>query len=81
MAANRAKPIGLPALTAVYDQLAKDSPLVQDLKTCADKGEVMPNIPQMGRFWSAMGSAMEIATNGQTSAQIALRQAADNMLR
>ncbi|HEY0793289.1 MAG TPA: maltose/maltodextrin ABC transporter substrate-binding protein MalE [Chthoniobacterales bacterium] len=81
MAANRAKPIGLPALTVVYDQLAKDSPLIQDLKTCADKGEVMPNIPQMGRFWSAMSSAMEIATNGQTSAQIALRQAADNMLR
>ncbi|MBV9492149.1 MAG: maltose/maltodextrin ABC transporter substrate-binding protein MalE [Verrucomicrobia bacterium] len=77
--ANEAKPIGLPALRSLYDKLAKDNPLLQGMKTCSDNGEIMPNIPQMGRFWSAMSSAMEVATNGQAAPQVALRQAAETM--
>jgi maltose/maltodextrin transport system substrate-binding protein len=42
-------------------------------------GEIMPNIPQMGRFLSAVGTALQIATEGQASAQEALREAAANM--
>ena len=79
--ANQAKPIGLPALRSLYEKLAKDNVLLRDLKTCADAGEVMPNIPQMGRFWSAVGSAMEIATDGRATPEVALKQAADNMKR
>jgi maltose/maltodextrin transport system substrate-binding protein len=37
---------------------------------------VMPNIPQMGRFWSAMGAALQVATNGQATPQAALDEAA-----
>jgi maltose-binding protein MalE len=33
----------------------------------------------MGRFWSAVGSALQLATNGQATAQAALQEAAENM--
>jgi maltose/maltodextrin transport system substrate-binding protein len=39
----------------------------------------MPNIPQMGRYFSSMGAALQIATNGQASAQAALQEAEANM--
>jgi maltose-binding protein MalE len=34
----------------------------------------------MGRFWGAMGSALQLATNGQETAQAALNEARENML-
>jgi maltose-binding protein MalE len=40
----------------------------------------MPNIPQMGRFFSSVGAALEIAINGQLSPQAALQEAEANML-
>jgi maltose/maltodextrin transport system substrate-binding protein len=60
--------------------MSKSDELLREMKVCADDGEVMPNIPQMGRFWGAMGSALQIATNGQASAQSALTEARENML-
>ena len=66
------KPIGVPALISVYEKMAKDNPLLRQLKTCVDYGQVMPNIPQMGRFFSSVGAALQIATNGRASAQAAL---------
>jgi maltose-binding protein MalE len=41
--------------------------------------EVMPNVPQMGRFFSAVGAALQIATQGQANAQAALQEAEANM--
>jgi maltose/maltodextrin transport system substrate-binding protein len=79
-AANKLKPIGIPALKSFYDKLAATDELLREMKVCADDGEVMPNIPQMGRFWGAMGSALQIATNGQATAQAALKEARENML-
>ena len=79
-AANRLKPIGIPALNSLYETMSKNEELLREMKVCADDGEVMPNIPQMGRFWSAMGSALQIATNGQSTAQSALTEARENML-
>jgi maltose/maltodextrin transport system substrate-binding protein len=78
--ANRLKPIGIPALTSLYETMSKNDELLREMKVCADDGEVMPNIPQMGAFWGAMGSALQIATNGQASAQSALTEARENML-
>jgi maltose/maltodextrin transport system substrate-binding protein len=52
---------------------------MQQLKTCVDYGEVMPNVPQMGRFFSAVGAALQIATTGRASAQAALQEAEANM--
>ncbi|MBV8587405.1 MAG: maltose/maltodextrin ABC transporter substrate-binding protein MalE [Verrucomicrobia bacterium] len=80
-AANRVKPIGIPALKSLYDQMSVNNDLLRDMKVCADKGEVMPNIPQMGRFWSSMSSALQIATLGQATAQNALAEAKANMLK
>jgi maltose/maltodextrin transport system substrate-binding protein len=79
-AANRLKPLGIPALKSLYETMSKNDELLREMKVCADDGEVMPNIPQMGRFWGAMGSALQIATNGQASAQAALTEARENML-
>jgi maltose/maltodextrin transport system substrate-binding protein len=44
-----------------------------------DHAQLMPNIPQMCRFFSAVGTAWQLATDGQASAQEALREAAANM--
>jgi len=79
--ANHAKPIGIPALISLYNKLAQNDSLLQQMKVCADDGDVMPNIPQMGRFWSSMASAMQIATTGQSSAQAALSEAKTTMLK
>jgi maltose/maltodextrin transport system substrate-binding protein len=80
-AANRVKPIGIPALKSLYNQMSVNNDLLREMKVCADKGEVMPNIPQMGRFWSSMSSALQIATLGQATPQNALAEAKENMLK
>jgi maltose-binding protein MalE len=41
----------------------------------------MPNIPQMGRFWTVMSSALQTATLGQATPQNALAEAKANMLK
>jgi maltose/maltodextrin transport system substrate-binding protein len=78
-AMNEAKPIGIPSLISFAEQLDKDNPLLKEMKTCIEGGEVMPNIPEMGRFWSAVGSALQLVTNGQALPQAALQEAAENM--
>jgi maltose/maltodextrin transport system substrate-binding protein len=62
---DQAKPIGIPALITLYNKMANESALLRQLKISVDYGEVMPNIPQMGRFFSSVGAALEIATQGR----------------
>jgi maltose/maltodextrin transport system substrate-binding protein len=76
---NDAKPIGIPSLISLAQEMDQANPLLREMKICIEQGEVMPNIPEMGRFWSALGAALQLATNGQASAQAALQEAADNM--
>jgi maltose/maltodextrin transport system substrate-binding protein len=78
-AMDNAKPIGIPALTSLAQQMEQTNPLLKEMRICVDQGEVMPNIPEMGRFWSAFGSALQTAANGQTSVEKALQEAAENM--
>ena len=80
-AANRVKPIGIPALKSLYDKMSVNNDLLRQMKVCADAGEVMPNIPQMGRFWTSMGSALQIATLGRATPENALAEAKANMLK
>jgi maltose/maltodextrin transport system substrate-binding protein len=80
-AMNSAKPLGIPALISLYNRMAKGNTRLQQLKTCVEYGEVMPNVPQMGRFFSAMGSALQIATEGRASAQASLQEAEANIRR
>ena len=76
---NDAKPIGIPSLVSLAEEMDQSNPLLRQMKICVEQGEVMPNIPEMGRFWSAVGAALQLATNGQASAEAALREAADNI--
>ena len=75
-AMNRAKPIGVPALISVYQSLSRSNARLRELDASLKLGEVMPNIPEMGRFFSSMGTVLQIATEGRASAQEALRDAA-----
>jgi hypothetical protein len=47
-AMHQAKPIGVPALIALYQKMANDNPLLRQMKVSVDYGQIMPNIPQMG---------------------------------
>jgi maltose/maltodextrin transport system substrate-binding protein len=78
-AMNEEKPIGVPALRSLYQQMANDNPLVKDLNVSIELGEIMPNIPQMGRFFSAVNAALQIATQGRASARRALNDAAETL--
>jgi maltose/maltodextrin transport system substrate-binding protein len=81
LACQRLKPIGIPGLTSLYEKMARTDVLLWEMEACAEAGEVMPNIPQMGRYWSALGSALQVATNGQATPEAALSDAQNSMLR
>jgi maltose/maltodextrin transport system substrate-binding protein len=78
-AMDHGKPLGIPALTSLEEKMVKNDPLLQELKVCVDGGEVMPNIPQTSRFFTSLGAALQIATNGQATPEAALKEAAVNM--
>ena len=78
-AMNKAKPIGVPAMVSVYEKIAQDNPRLRELKACVDYGQIMPNIPQMGRFFSAVGAALQLAADGRLSARNALKEAEANV--
>jgi maltose/maltodextrin transport system substrate-binding protein len=70
--------IGAPANKAFYAQLAAN-PLIRATMENAKLGEPIPNIPETGRFWSAMDAALEAITNGLQSPTDALNGAAARM--
>jgi maltose/maltodextrin transport system substrate-binding protein len=80
-ALGHVKPIGIPAMISLYDELSRSNPLLGEMKRCAEEGEVMPNIPQTGRFWTSMATAIEVATSGRTSPAAALAEAQRAMLK
>jgi maltose/maltodextrin transport system substrate-binding protein len=67
--------IGVPALKALADEMSAKNHLIKITYQNALNGVVMPNVPEMGRFWSAMGAALQVATNGQATPQAALDEA------
>jgi maltose/maltodextrin transport system substrate-binding protein len=75
----RAKPTGVPAEISIYEKLAKDNPLLRQLNTVVEYGQVMPNIPEMGSFFTCVSGALQVATQGRASAQAALQEAEANM--
>jgi maltose/maltodextrin transport system substrate-binding protein len=72
-------PLGVPALKTLCDEMAARNHLIKVTYENAKNGVVMPNIPQMGKFWTSMGAAFEIATNGRATPQVALQDAFQNM--
>lgn len=76
---DRDVPLGVPAKTSFYETLAKDNELISATQVNIENGVIMPNVPEMGRFWSSMAAALQISTNGQAPAYKALKDAAANM--
>jgi len=72
-------PIGVPANKAFYAELAVN-PLIRASMENARLGEPIPNVPEVGRFWTAMDAALEAITNGLQSPKDALDGAAGRML-
>lgn len=72
-------PLGIPALKALADQMSDRNPLIKVTYENALNGIVMPNIPQMGKFWSSMKAALEVATSGRASPEAALKTARKSM--
>lgn len=68
-------PLGVPANKALYQQLSTN-PHIKATMDNARLGEPVPNIPEMGRFWSAMDAALEAITNGLQAPDAALNAAA-----
>ena len=71
--------LGVPALKALADEMSAKNPLIKGTYENALNGVVMPNIPQMGKFWSVMKAAFEIATTGRATPEAALKDASKNM--
>jgi maltose/maltodextrin transport system substrate-binding protein len=80
-ALDHLKPIGIPAMISLYDELSRNNPLLGEMKRCADEGEVTPNIPQMGRFWTSVAAALEVANSDRCSPAAALEYAQHEMLK
>ena len=71
-------PLGVPANKAFYAELAAN-PLIKASIENARAGQPIPNVPEVGRFWTAMDAALEAITNGLQSPQDALNGAAARM--
>jgi maltose/maltodextrin transport system substrate-binding protein len=63
--------LGTPANKAFYAQLASD-PNIRATMENARRGEAIPNIPEMQRFFTAMDAALEAITNGRQASKDAL---------
>ena len=72
-------PLGVPAVKSLADERSAANPLIKVTYENCLNGVVMPNIPQMGKFWSAMKAAFEISTNGEATPEAALKDARNNM--
>ena len=73
-AVNKDKPLGAVALKSYQDELAKD-PRIAATMDNAQKGEIMPNIPQMSAFWYAVRTAVINAASGRQTVDAALKDA------
>jgi len=73
-------PLGVPALIDSYTAKAGDPHIAGSMKNI-EAGLLMPNIPQMGVFWSAMESALSTITSSRATPQDALDNAARRMKR
>ncbi len=75
---NNDVPLGVPANKAFYSELAAN-PNIRATMENARLGQPVPNVPEMGRFWTAMDAALEAITNGLQSPREALDGAAARM--
>jgi maltose/maltodextrin transport system substrate-binding protein len=68
---NADVPLGTPANKAFYAELKSDPHIAATMDN-ARRGQPVPNIPEVGKFWTAMDAALEAITNMRQSPQDAL---------
>ncbi|MFL6695714.1 MAG: maltose/maltodextrin ABC transporter substrate-binding protein MalE [Vitreoscilla sp.] len=68
---NADVPLGTPANKAFFAELKSDPHIAATMDN-ARRGEPVPNIPEVGKFWTAMDAALEAVTNMRQSPQDAL---------
>jgi maltose/maltodextrin transport system substrate-binding protein len=78
-AMNAHVPLGVPANKAYYDELKSD-PLISGSMAAARSGSLMPNNPEMARFWTAMLAALENITQGREQVKEGLDRAAKRIV-
>ncbi|WP_373819823.1 maltose/maltodextrin ABC transporter substrate-binding protein MalE [Glaesserella sp.] len=71
---NKDTPLGAVALKSYQEKLASD-PRIAATMANAENGEIMPNIPQMSRFWYSEKAAIDNAVSGRQSVKAALDEA------
>lgn len=76
---NADVPLGTPANKLFYQELASN-PNIRATMENARRGEPIPNIPEIQRFFFAMDAALEAITNDRQSPKAALDGAAARML-
>ncbi|CAM3660901.1 maltose/maltodextrin ABC transporter substrate-binding protein MalE [Parendozoicomonas haliclonae] len=72
---NKDKPLGAVAHKEYMKQLSADARIAATYDNVMN-GLLMPNVPEMGKFWSSMQSALTNITTGQESVDAALDNAA-----
>ena len=77
---NADVPLGAVANKAYMDELGKD-PLIKATFDSAQQGRPMPNVPEMGMFWSAMEPALTNITSGRQPVDTALDDAAKRIVQ
>ena len=76
---NADVPIGTPADKAFFRELSAD-PHIAATMANARAGEAVPNIPEIGKFWTAMDAALEAISQQRQSPKDALDGAAARIL-
>lgn len=76
---NEAESIAVPASKAYFEE-AKSNPNIVATMASAQDGIPMPNNPEMGRFWSAMVSALGNVMDARQSPKEAMDAAAKRIL-
>jgi len=77
---NNDKPLGAVALNSFQAKLESD-PRIAATMLNAQNGELMPNIPEMAKFWYAEGAALNNAVTGRQTVNEALDAAAARIVK
>jgi maltose/maltodextrin transport system substrate-binding protein len=75
---NAAEPLGATASREVFQELSADT-RIRVIMDSAQDGIPTPSNPEMGRFWSAMKTALTNVSEGRQEARAALEAAARRM--
>ncbi|MFC1233470.1 maltose/maltodextrin ABC transporter substrate-binding protein MalE [Vibrio sp. F74] len=77
---NNDKPLGAVALNSFQKELDSDKRIAATMDN-AMNGEIMPNIPQMGAFWSSAKNAIINIVDGRQTVDAALADADKQMTK